>query len=80
MITLVPAATAVTKPVLLTVATPVEAETHGFDEAAVPDPVSCLVDPAQTLKVPLIVGNTLTVTVADGNGEENVREHVGKAV
>ena len=63
MITLVPAATAVTKPVLFIVATPVEAETHGFDPAGVPDPVNCVVDPAQTLRVPLIVGKALTVTV-----------------
>ena len=64
MITLVPAATAVTKPVLLTVAIPVEAEIHGFDEAAVPDPVNCVFDPAQTLRVPLMVGKAFTVTVA----------------
>ena len=64
MITLVPAATAVTKPVLLTVAIPVEAETQGFDAAGVPDPVNCVVDPAQTLKVPPIVGRAFTVTVA----------------
>ena len=64
MITLVPAATPVTRPVLLTVATPVEEETQGFDEAAVADPVNCLVDPAQTLKVPLIVGKGLMLIVA----------------
>ena len=63
MITLVPAATAVTKPVLFIVATPVEAETHGFDPAGVPDPVNCVVDPAQTLSVPVSVGKTFTVTV-----------------
>ena len=64
MITLVPAATPVTRPVLLTVATPVEEETQGFDEAAVADPVNCVVDPAQTLSVPVSVGKTFTVTVA----------------
>ena len=63
MITLVPAATPVTRPVLLTVATPVEEETQGFDEAAVADPVNCVVDPAQTLNVPPIVGKAFTVTV-----------------
>ena len=63
--TLVPAATAVTKPVLFIVATPVEAETHGFDPAGVPDPVNCVVDPAQTLKVPPMVGKGLMLIVAD---------------
>ena len=62
--TLVPAATAVTKPVLINVARPVEAETQGFDPAGVPDPVNSVVDPAQTLKVPPIVGKAFTVTVA----------------
>ena len=59
-----PAETAVTKPVLLTVATPVVADTHGLEAAAVADPVSWVVDPAQTLNVPTIVGRALTVTVA----------------
>ena len=62
VITLVPAEPAVTRPVLLTVATPVEADTHGFEFAAVPDPVSWVVNPAQTESVPVIVGSALTVT------------------
>ena len=62
MITLVPDETAVTSPVLLIVATPVEADTHAFVFAGVPEPVSCVVNPAQTIKVPVIVGSALTVT------------------
>jgi len=60
----VPAETPVTKPVLLTVATPVDAEAHGVVASAVAEPVNCVVEPTQTLKVPVIVGNGLTVTVA----------------
>jgi hypothetical protein len=40
VITLVPVETAVTRPVLLTVATPVEADTHGLEAAGDPDPVN----------------------------------------
>ena len=47
---------------LLTVATPVVADTHGFEFAGVPDPVSCVVNPAQTESVPVIIGSALTVT------------------
>ena len=43
-------------------ATPVEADTHAFEFAGVPDPVSCVVDPAQTESVPVIVGSALTVS------------------
>ena len=43
-------------------ATPVEADTHGFEFAGVPDPVSCVVNPAQTVKAPVMVGSALTVT------------------
>ena len=64
MITLVPAETAVIRPALLTVATPVEADTHAFEFAAVPEPVSWVVNPAQTESVPVIIGSALTVTVA----------------
>jgi hypothetical protein len=39
VITLVPTETPVTSPVLLTVATPVEAESHGLEAAGVPEPV-----------------------------------------
>ena len=59
-----PAATPVTKPVEETVATEVVADTHGLDAAGVPDPVNCVVKPAHTLNVPVIVGNAFTVTVA----------------
>ena len=61
---LVPAATPVTRPVALTVAAVVVAETHGNVAAAVADPVSCVVDPTQTVSVPVMVGAALTVTVA----------------
>ena len=59
-----PAATPVTNPVLLTVATAGVADTHGLDAAGVPDPVNCVVDPIHTLNVPVIVGKAFTVTVA----------------
>jgi hypothetical protein len=64
VIILVPAETAVTRPVLFTVATPVVAEPQGLVTAGVPEPVNCVVDPAQTLSVPVMVGDALTVTVA----------------
>ena len=60
----VPAATPVSNPVVDTVATPVFEDTHGLFVAAVPEPESCVVDPAQTLNVPVIVGKAFTVTVA----------------
>jgi hypothetical protein len=50
--------------VLLIVATPVEADPHGEERAAVPEPVSWVVDPIQTFSVPVIVGLAFTVTVA----------------
>ena len=70
MITLVPAETPVTNPVLLTVATPVDADIHGVEVAAVPEPVNCVVAPIQALKVPVMAGKastllTVTVTVFD---------------
>ena len=43
-------------------AKPVEADTHAFEFAAVPEPVSWVVNPAQTESVPVIVGIALTVT------------------
>ena len=64
VITLVPAATPVTTPVLLTVATVGVPEIHGFVTAAVPEPVNVVVEPTQTLNVPVIVGAAVTVTVA----------------
>src|SRR5678816_3865181 len=61
--TLVPALTPVTNPVLLTVATPGVADTQGLTAAGVPDPVNCVVAPIQAIGVPVIVGNGLIVTV-----------------
>ena len=51
-----PAAIPVTTPALLTVATPVLEDDHGLAAAGVPDPVSVVVAPSQTVKVPVIVG------------------------
>ena len=59
-----PPATPVTKPVVLTVATVVVAELHGVVAFAVAEPVNCVVEPAQTDNVPVIVGKGFTVTVA----------------
>jgi hypothetical protein len=64
VIVVVPAATPVTMPVLLTVATPVLDDVHGLTAAAVPDPVNVVVDPVQTFNVPVIVGCAFTVIVA----------------
>ncbi len=63
VMTVVPAATPVTTPVLLTVATPVLEDVHGFAAAGVPDPVNVVVDPTQTVSVPVTVGCALTVIV-----------------
>ena len=60
----VPAAIPVTNPAVLTVATDVVADTQGVVVAAVPEPVNCVVAPAQSVRVPVIVGTALTVTVA----------------
>ena len=60
----VPALTPVTKPVFDTVATPVLDDTHGLTAAATPEPVNWVVEPTQTLNVPVMVGNAFTVTVA----------------
>ena len=59
-----PAAIPVTTPALLTVATPVLEDVHGLAAAGVPEPVNVVVDPTQTFSAPVIVGCTLTVTVA----------------
>ena len=64
MIILVPPETPVTTPVLLTVATPVDPDTHGVVAAGVPLPVNGVVDPTQTLRLPEIVGLGFTVIVA----------------
>ena len=61
MIVAVPAATPVTTPVLLTEAMDAFDDTHGLAPAAVTDPVNVVVNPTQTLKVPLIVGTVFTV-------------------
>ena len=61
---LVPAATPVTRPVLFTVALVVVPDTHGLTAAAVPEPISCVVKPAQTVNVPVMVAAPETVTVA----------------
>ncbi len=58
----VPAVTAVTNPVLLIVATEVVEEVQGVVVAGVPVPVSCVVSPAHTVKVPVITGRAFTVT------------------
>ena len=60
----VPAATPVTKPVLLTVAIAVLDDTQGFVLAAVAEPVSWVVELMQTLVVPVMVGKAFTVMVA----------------
>jgi hypothetical protein len=62
--TLDPAVTPVTTPVLFTVATAGVAETQGFTAAAVPLPVKFVVPVPQIVNVPVIVGGVLTVTVA----------------
>ena len=54
-----------TRPVLLTVATPVLDDTHGLLDAAVPLPVSVCELPIQALKVPVMVGNAPTVIVIE---------------
>ncbi len=59
-----PAATAVTRPLELIVAIPVADETHALLTAALPDPVNCVVLPSQTASVPVMVGSAFTVTVA----------------
>ena len=59
---LVPAATPVTKPELLTVATEDDAEVQALLDAAVPDPVNCVVAPIHADAVPVIVGLGLMVT------------------
>ena len=58
-----PGATPVTTPTLFTVATPVFEDVHGLTAAGVPDPVNVVVEPTQTVSVPVIVGCELTVIV-----------------
>jgi hypothetical protein len=59
-----PTVTPVTIPELFTVAVPGVAETHGLTSAAVPWPVSWVVDPTQTAKTPEMMLDGFTVTVA----------------
>ena len=61
--TLVPAVTPVTTPVLLTVATAGVADTHGLTVAAVPDPMSVIGVPRQAESGPLIDGRLFIVIV-----------------
>ena len=64
VIELVPAATPVTKPVEETVAAAILLEAHGVVTLADPEPVSWVVEPAQTESIPERVGGVLTVIVA----------------
>ena len=59
----VPADTLVTSPKLLIVATNAFDDCQGVP-AGVPDPVKVVVNPLQTLSVPLIAGKGFTVTLA----------------
>lgn len=60
-----PAATPVTTPKVLTVATPVLSEVQVPEPVAVDVPVNVVVCPTQTDNVPVTVGNGFTVTVAE---------------
>ena len=64
VITEVPAETPLTTPRLSIVATAVFEDTQAFVVAGVADPVSVVVKPSQTVKVPVIVGSAFTVTLA----------------
>ena len=61
--TLVPAATPVTTPAVVTVATVGVADAHGVVACAVAEPASVIVEPAQTVDAPVIVGFGFTVIV-----------------
>ena len=63
VITLVPAETPVTTPELLTVATLGVADTQGLVAFGVAEPVNVVVEPTQTIGVPVIVGKGFTVIV-----------------
>jgi hypothetical protein len=58
-----PAATPVTRPVLLTVATAPFEEAQGVVPSGVPDPVNCKVAPAHSGPLPEIVGEGFTPSV-----------------
>ncbi len=51
-----PGFTPVTTPALFTVATPVFDDVHGLAAAGAPDPVNAVVEPTQTVNVPVMVG------------------------
>ena len=60
----VPPETPVTTPILLTEATAVFEEVHGVTVAGVAVLAKAVVEPAQTVSVPVIVGSAVTVTTA----------------
>ena len=62
VMSVVPAETPVTTPILLTVAIAGVEDTHGFEAFAVPEPINVIVEPVHTVVVPVIVGNAFTVT------------------
>lgn len=55
--------TPVTTPPDVIVATPTDADVHGFTAAGVPEPISVVVPFLHIVNVPLIVGNEVTVNV-----------------
>ena len=65
-----PVETPVTKPVLLIVATPVDADIHGLLIAGEPEPVSCVVEPMLVAKIPVIVGGDETALIVTVKGAE----------
>jgi hypothetical protein len=62
---LVPKALPVTNPLLSMVAMLVDADTHGFEDADVPDPDNCVVAFAHTVNVPVMLGKVFTVITAE---------------
>ena len=62
---LVPKALPVTNPLLSMVAMLVDADTHGFEDAGVPDPDNCVVAFAHTVSVPVMLGKAFTVITAE---------------
>src|SRR5436190_2014851 len=62
---LVPAATPVTTPALVIVATDAVADVQGVVASGLTEPLKVVVEPAQTAKIPVIVGKAFTVTVIE---------------
>jgi hypothetical protein len=60
----VPRIAPVTKPVDETEAMVEEAESQGVVAKAFPEPISCVVEPMQVFKFPVIVGRAFMVTLA----------------